>query len=417
MKKPGKIKSALINWLGQQLTLANPEFWNEFFGTSSSGKVVTVEKALQLSAVWACVRLISETVSTLPLKLYQKMPDGSRVPAKNHPLYKLLCIEPNKDQTPSEFLLFIVASLVLRGNAFVEKIMIGQKIIALIPIAPQYLTKIEKLKNGKYEYTIVKDGKERKIPEDRMFHTRAFGLDGRLGLDPIKYGAEVFGAAMAADEAAAKIFENGLQNSGFLTHEKGYLKPEQREEIRKSLTQFMGSKNSGKTMVLEAGLMYHGVSMNPEAAQMLETRGYGVEEICRWFRVPPFMVGHTDKQSSWASSVEGMNLQFLTTCLNPLLRNIEDSIFKRLINPYDRDEYYAEFSVEGLLRADSKGRAEFYSSGLDHGWINRNEVRSRENLPPMDGGEVFTVQSALIPLDKIGTNYERKTTQSADSAN
>lgn len=407
MKKPGRIKSALINLLGIPVTLTDTEFWNEFFGASSSGKVVTVDKALQLSAVWACVRLISETVSTLPLKLYQKLPDGSRVLAKNHPLYQLLCVEPNKDQTVSEFILFIVASLCLRGNAFIEKIMIGQKVIALNPIAPQYLTKIEKLKNGKYEYTVVKDGQTRKIPEDRMFHTRAFGLDGRLGLDPIKYGSEVIGAAMSSNEAAAKLFENGLQHSGFLSHKDGYLKPEQREEIRKSLVQFTGSKNSGKVMVLEAGLEYHGVSMNPEAAQMLETRGFGIEEICRWFRVPPFMVGHTDKSSSWASSVEGMNLQFLTTCLNPLLRNIEDSIFKRLLSPLDRSEYYAEFSVEGLLRADSKGRAEFYNSGLDHGWMNRNEVRSRENLPPMDGGEVFTVQSALIPLDKIGTNYER----------
>ncbi|EKT65827.1 phage portal protein, partial [Providencia alcalifaciens] len=163
---------------------------------------------------------------------------------------------------------------------------------------------------------------------------------------------------------------------------------------------FVGSKNAGKMMVLEGGMKYNNVTMNPEAAQMLESRTFSIEEICRWFRVPPFMVGHMDKQSSWASSVEGMNMQFLTNTLRPLLVNIEQEISRCLLN--GDDDYYAEFSVEGLLRADSAGRAAYYTTSLQNGWMSRNDVRRLENLPPIDGGDIYTVQLNLTPLDQLG---------------
>ena len=213
---------------------------------------------------------------------------------------------------------------------------------------------------------------------------------------------EVFGAAMAADEAAGKVFANGMQASGFLTHEGGVLKENQREQIRESLNKFSGSQNAGKLMVLEAGMKYQGITMDPEAAQMLETRAFNVEEICRWFRVPPFMVGHMDKQSSWAASVEAQNLHFLSNSLRPLLVNIEQEISRCLLTPNERDKYFAEFNVEGLLRADSAARANFYNTALQNGWLNRNEVRQKENMPPVDGGETYTAQSNLLPLEKLG---------------
>ncbi|MEM7935548.1 phage portal protein, partial [Morganella morganii subsp. sibonii] len=155
-----------------------------------------------------------------------------------------------------------------------------------------------------------------------------------------------------------------------------------------------------KIMVLEGGMKYNNVTMNPEAAQMLESRTFSIEEICRWFRVPPFMVGHMDKQSSWASSVEGMNMQFLTNTLRPLLVNIEQEISRCLLN--DDDDYYAEFSVEGLLRADSAGRSAYYTTSLQNGWMSRNDVRRLENLPPIDGGDIYTVQLNLTPIDQLG---------------
>ncbi|MDF4667620.1 phage portal protein, partial [Vibrio parahaemolyticus] len=210
-----------------------------------------------------------------------------------------------------------------------------------------------------------------------IMHIRGFGMDGICGMIPVKIGRDVIGAALSVEESAAKIFENGLQSSGFLSAEQP-LNEEQRERIRSYLLSFVGSKNAGKMMVLEGGMKYNNVTMNPEAAQMLESRTFSIEEICRWFRVPPFMVGHMDKQSSWASSVEGMNMQFLTNTLRPLLVNIEQEISRCLLN--GDDNYYAEFSVEGLLRADSAGRSAYYTTALQNGWMSRNDVRRLENL-------------------------------------
>lgn len=400
-KKPGRVKSALLNWLGVPIGLTTGTFWEEWFGQSTSGKNVTVDAALQLSTVWACVRLLSETVSTLPLKLYRRQPDGSRTVATDHPLYRVLCISPNAEMTPGRFMLMIVASLALRGNAFVEKKLIGSRIVALVPLLPQHM-RVKRQPNGRLEYIYNENGADRPIPEKSLMHIRGFGLDGVCGIMPVKAGREVLGAAMSADEAAARVFAQGLQASGVLTNESGALKPEQREQLRQSLAAFAGSKNAGKLMVLEAGLKYQGITMNPEAAQMLETRAFQIEEICRWFRVPPFMVGHTDKQSSWASSVEGQNLQFLTNTLRPLLDNIEQEIIRCLIGEAEAETVYAEFSVEGLLRADLAARREWYASALQNGWMNRNTVARLENQPLIPGGDVYTVQSNLMPLDQLG---------------
>lgn len=400
-KKPGRIKSALLNWLGVPISLTSGDFWQEWSGTSSSGKVVTADKAMQLSAVWACVRLLSESISTLPIKIYKSESDGSRSLAKDHPIYRLLCKQPNVEMTPSRFMLMVVASLCLRGNSFIEKKYIGSKLVALEPLLPQNMTVKRSEQTGmlEYKYTDPLGQKIRTIPTNKIMHIRGFGMDGICGMIPVKIGRDVIGAALSVEESAAKIFENGLQSSGFLSSEQS-LNNEQRERIRSYLLSFVGSKNAGKMMVLEGGMKYNNVTMNPEAAQMLESRTFSIEEICRWFRVPPFMVGHMDKQSSWASSVEGMNMQFLTNTLRPLLVNIEQEISRCLLN--GDDDYYAEFSVEGLLRADSAGRSAYYTTALQNGWMSRNDVRRLENLPPIEGGDIYTVQLNLTPLDQLG---------------
>jgi len=407
-KQPGRVKSALLNWLGVPIELTTGTFWQEWMGMSSSGKVVSADKAIHLSAVWACVRLLSESVSTLPLKIYERQPDGSRKPATNHPAYQVLCRRPNLEMTPSRFMLMLVASICLRGNAFVEKKMIGNRLVSLVPLLPQNMV-VKRLDNGSLEYTYTESGTSRVIPAKNIMHIRGFGLDGVCGMMPMMAGRDVIGSAMAVEESAAKIFENGLQSSGFLSAD-GALNEEQRERLRGYMAKFIGSRNAGKIMVLEGGLKYQNVTMNPEAAQMLESRAFSIEEICRWFRVPPFMVGHADKQSSWASSVEGMNLQFLTNTLRPLLVNIEQEISRCLL---DGDEdLFAEFSVEGLLRADSAGRAAYYTTALQNGWMSRNDVRRLENMPPIEGGDIYTVQLNLTPLEDL-----KKNSQAAQAAN
>ncbi|WP_272517534.1 MULTISPECIES: phage portal protein [unclassified Providencia] len=400
-KKPGRVKSALLNWLGVPISLTNGEFWQEWSGVSTSGKLVTADKAMQLSTVWACVRLLSESISTLPIKIYQSRSDGSRTLAKEHPVYRLLCKQPNIEMTPSRFMLMVVASLCLRGNSFIEKKYIGPKLVALVPLLPQNMVVKRDEASGmlEYKYTDPFTKEERIVPIKNMMHIRGFGMDGICGMIPIQTGRNVIGSALSVEESAAKIFENGLQSSGFISSELP-LNDEQRERIRSYLLSFVGSKNAGKMMVLEGGMKYNNVTMNPEAAQMLESRAFSIEEICRWFRVPPFMVGHMDKQSSWASSVEGMNMQFLTNTLRPLLVNIEQEISRCLLS--GDDDYYAEFSVEGLLRADSVGRAAYYTTSLQNGWMSRNDVRRLENLPPIDGGDIYTVQLNLTPIDQLG---------------
>lgn len=404
-KPVGIVKAALLNWLGVPISPTDDlTWWMGGGGSSAAGKSVTVNSALQLSTTWACVRLVSETVSTLPLKIYERLPDGSRQVANNHPLYALLCRSPNIEQTPSRFMLQIVASICLWGNAYVEKIYIGSRLVSLQPIKPQTVKPQRNKGNGALEYVVMEAGKTRTISEKNIMHLRGFGLDGIVGLSTLTVGKETFGAAQAADEASSKVFANGLQSSGFLSTE-ATLKPDQRDKVRGSIEKFSGSKNAGKIMVLENGFEYHGITMNPEAAQLLQTRSFAIEEICRLFRVPPFMVGHLDKQSSWASSTEGMMQNFLTNTLRPLLVNIEQEMGSSLIGGADFDKYFVSFSVEGLLRADSKGRAEFYNSALNNGWMNRNEVRGKEDMPPVAGGDVYTVQAALIPLDQVGRNF------------
>ncbi|MFA1192019.1 phage portal protein [Enterobacter kobei] len=396
-KQPGRVKSALLNWLGVPISLTTGTFWEEWFGTSSSGKMVTADKAIQLSAVWACVRLLSESISTLPLKIYVRQPDGSRKAATDHPAYSILCRRPNSEMTPSRFMLMVVASICLRGNAFIEKKFIANRLVSLVPLLPQNMV-VKRLTTGALEYKYTENGNERVIPVKNIMHIRGFGLDGVCGMMPMKTGRDVIGSAMAVEESAAKIFEQGLQSSGFLSADNA-LADDQRERLRGYMASFTGSKNAGKIMVLEGGLKYQGVTMNPEDAQMLESRAFSIEEICRWFRVPPFMVGHTTKQSSWASSLEGMNLQFLTHTLRPLLVNIEQEIGRCLLD--SDDEVFAEFSVEGLLRADSAGRAAYYTSALQNGWMSRNDVRRLENMPPIEGGDIYTVQLNLTQLKNL----------------
>jgi len=395
--KPGRVKLALLNWLGVPISLTTGTFWEEWMGTSSSGKTVSADKAIRLSAVWACVRLLSESVSTLPLKIYERQADGSRKAATGHPAWAVLCRRPNPEMTPSRFMLMVVASICLRGNAFIEKKFIGSRLVSLVPLLPQNMV-VKRLETGSLEYTYTDCGSKRVIPVKNIMHIRGFGLDGVCGMMPMMTGRDVIGSAMAVEESAAKIFEHGLQSSGFLSAEQA-LDQEQRERLRGYMAKFTGSKNAGKIMVLEGGLKYQNVTMNPEAAQMLESRSFSIEEICRWFRVPPFMVGHTTKQSSWASSLEGMNLQFLTHTLRPLLVNIEQEIARCLLD--SDDDIFAEFSVEGLLRADSAGRAAYYTSALQNGWMSRNDVRRLENMPPIDGGDIYTVQLNLTQLKNL----------------
>lgn len=376
-----------------------------FRGDSTpSGTAVTAEKALKLSAVWACVRLRAETISTLPLHLR----DGDGNIASDHPLYAILHDCPNADMSAVEFWQAMTVSQDLWGNAYARifRNSVGN-VIALEPMDSESMT-VARLEDGTLQYRYCKGGKTTKYAETEILHFKGFSLDGLVGLSPIRYAADTLGGQMDANSSAAREFKNGLKAGGFLKTGERVLTEKQRADLKAGLFEFSQPENAGKMMVLEAGMDVAGssVRINPADAQLLESRYFGIEEICRAFSTPPPLIGHTNKASSWASSMESINMGFLTYAVNPMLVRYEQTITRKLLKPAERLLYRPKFSVEGLLRADSAARAAFYNQMLQNGVMSRNEVRRLENLPPVDGGDVLTVQVNMTTLDKVGSSNE-----------
>lgn len=374
---------------------------------TQSGAAVTANTALKLSAVWACVRLRAETISTLPLHL--RTTDGQF--AADHPLYSILHDTPNADMCAAEFWQAVSAMQDLWGNAYalIHRNISGG-VVALEPLDSEAMTVI-RADSGAITYRYIKSGKNTEYPEADILHFRGFSLDGLVGLSPIRYAADTVGGQIDANEAAKHEFKNHLKAGGFLKTGDKILQEEQRARLRQGLAEFGRPENAGKFMILEAGMDVAGSSnirMNPNDAQLLESRYFGIEEICRAFGVPPQLIGHTDKASSWASSLDSTNMGFLTYCIRPMLVRYEQTIARKLLKPGERSKYSPKFSVEGLLRTDSSARAAFYSQMLQNGVFTRNHVRQLENLPPVEGGDVLTVQVNMTTLDKVGKPHENQ---------
>jgi HK97 family phage portal protein len=237
-----------------------------------------------------------------------------------------------------------------------------------------------------------------------VFHLRGFGGGGLKGLSPIEYGRQTLSTALAADEVAGRTFADGLQVAGFAVDQPtAKTTQEQRIELVALFDKFAGSRKAGKVMPLPPGFDFKALGLSPEDAQLLESRGFHVEEICRWFGVFPILIGHAAAgQTMWGSGVEQINLAWLTLYLGPELQRIEQAIEKQLLSPADRKKIYVEHNVEALLRADSAGRAAIMSVQAQNGLKTRNELRGKENDPPLPGGDVLTVQSNLVPLEMLG---------------
>ena len=366
--------------------------------TSDAGQLVTADTILQLSAAMACVRLIAETISTLPLPLYQKTPNGRQV-AGTHRLYPIIHSAPNSSTTAVQFWEATVASMLLRDGAFAEKLRFDGRVVGLRLLVRDCLT-LDYRDRNTYRYVDQYTGSTRLIAAADVFKIPGFTLDGENGLSAIQYGANIFGGSLAADQAAGKKFANGLSETVAIEYPHA-LRADQRDEARTALAALSGASMAGKGIVLEAGVKVHTVGISPADAQLLESRKFGVEEICRWFRVPPVMVGHANV-TAWGSGIEQMNLGFLTYTLRPWLTRIEQAINSQLLEPAEQGRYYAQFSVEGLLRGDSKARAEFHQIMLRNGVLNRNEVRDLEERGPVPGGETYTVEANLISLSSVG---------------
>jgi HK97 family phage portal protein len=407
MKVVNFIRRKMADWVVGNLRLVDPRLY-EALGQapSHSGHNVTVDTAMQLSAVWSCVRLISETIATLPLPVYRLDASGRKIPANDHPLYPVLHDQPNWDMTAAEFWECMVACMCLWGNAYARKTYTPMgKLTALDPLRPDWM-KPKRNKSGgvfyRYFDPAEKDG-YRDFSGEQILHLKGFGTNGLEGMSPIGYARHSLGNAMAVEESVGTTFKNMARPAGILSTDQILTKAQQDLYLGGLAEKFSGAINAGKIMPLMAGFKFQAISMNPEDAQMLQTRAFAVEEICRWFRVPPFMIGHTEKVTSWGTGLEQQMIGFLTFALRPYLTRIEQAIRKSLISPLEWGKVSAEFNLEGLLRADSHGRAEFYAAMVTNGIYTRNEVRAKENMAPLAGGDRLTVQVNNTFLDLLGT--------------
>ena len=380
-----------------------------FFGGSSSGKRVNERSAMQMTAVYSCVRILAEAVAGSPLHLYRYKEDGGKEKALDHPLYLLLHDEPNPEMSSFVFRETLMTHLLLWGNAYAQIIRNGRgEVMALYPLMPDRMA-VDRDDKGQlyYEYTTSADdapiskGSIVRLKPSDVLHIPGLGFDGLVGYSPIAMAKNAIGLAIATEEYGSKFFANGAQPSGVLEH-PGTIKDPQR--VRDSwMSQFGGSANSNKIAVLEEGLKYTPISISPEQAQFLETRKFQINEIARIFRVPPHMVGDLEKSSF--SNIEQQSLEFVKYTLEPWLVRWEQSIQRTLFSADEKKRYFVRFNVEGLLRGDYASRMNGYAVGRQNGWMSANDIRELENLdriPAEEGGDLYLINGNMTKLKDAG---------------
>ena len=380
-----------------------------FFGGTTSGKAVNERSAMQMTAVYACVRILAEAVAGLPLHLYRYKDDGGKEKAIDHPLYLLLHDEPNPEMSSFVFRETLMTHLLLWGNAYAQIIRNGKgEVVALYPLMPNKMT-VDRDENGQLYYSYYRGNdeairdKENTVvlrPYD-VLHIPGLGFDGLVGYSPIAMAKNAIGMAIACEEYGAKFFANGAAPGGVLEHPGTIKDP---ERVRQSWqSTFGGSGNANKIAVLEEGMKYTPIGISPEQAQFLETRKFQLNEIARIFRVPPHMVGDLEKSSF--SNIEQQSLEFVKYTLEPWLIRWEQSIQRSLLSTDEKPLYFVKFNVDGLLRGDYASRMSGYATARQNGWMSANDIRELENLdriPTEDGGDLYLINGNMLPLGNAG---------------
>ena len=382
-----------------------------FMGSSAAGKSVNERSAMQMTAVYACVRILSESIAGLPLHMYQYEEDGSKKKAVEHPLYHLLHDEPNPEMTSFIFRETLMSHLLLWGNAYAQIIRNGKgDIIALYPLMPNRM-KVERDTKGQlyYKYQTMKEdaptmkGAVYQLDPSEVLHVPGLGFDGLVGYSPIAMAKNAIGLAIAAEEYGSKFYANGAAPSGVLEHPNVLKDP---AKVRDSWNAaFGGSSNAHRVAVLEEGMKYTPISISPNEAQFLETRKFQINEIARIFRVPPHMVGDLEKSSF--SNIEQQSLEFVKYTLNPWVCRWEQALQRALLDDDEKGKYFFRFNVEGLLRGDYQSRMNGYATARQNGWMSANDIRELENLdriPAELGGDLYLVNGNMLPLSQVEQN-------------
>lgn len=367
---------------------------------------------MQMTAVYACVRVLAEGIAGLPLHLYRYDEKGNQVKAADSKLYFLLHDEPNPEMTSFIFRETLMTHLLLWGNAYAQIVrnMRGE-IVGLYPLMPDRMT-VGRDENGAlyYEYTRYGDeshstilGTVRLSPNE-VLHIPGLGFDGLVGYSPIAMARNAIGMGLAVEEFGAKFFEKGAAPAGVLEHPTIV---KDAERIRNNWENvYGGSGNSGKVAILEEGMKYSPISIPPDQAQFLETRKFQLNEIARIYRVPPHMIG--DLEQSSFSNIEQQALEFVKYTLGPWVMRWEQQLSKALLSPKEKGVYFAKFNVDGLLRGDYQSRMNGYAIGINNGFMSPNDVRRLENMdliPAEEGGDKYMVNGNMCPLNIAGAAY------------
>ena len=386
-----------------------------FLGGTASGKYVTERSAMQMTAVYSCVRILSEAVASLPLQFYRYTDDGGKEKAVDHPLYFLLHDEPNPEMTSFIFRETLMTHLLLWGNAYSQIIRNGKgEVVALYPLMPDRM-KVDRDEHGRlyYEYTVYdsddvdgrkgtnKVGRTVRLQPHDVLHIPGLGFDGLVGYSPIAMAKNAIGLAIATEEYGSKFFANGAAPSGVLEHPGTIKDP---SKVRESWqATFGGSGNANKIAVLEEGMKYTPISISPEQAQFLETRKFQIDEIARIFRVPPHMIGDLEKSSF--NNIEQQSLEFVKYTLDPWVSRWEQAMVRALLTPDEKKKYFFKFNVDGLLRGDYQSRMNGYATARQNGWMSANDIRELENLdriPAEQGGDLYLINGNMTKLEDAG---------------
>jgi len=386
-------KSSSPDWSTLERFLA----WSFGGGAASSGVIVNPQTALQSAAVYACVKVLAESIAMLPCTLYRKGAGQSRAPAEDHPLFELLRYQPNEWQSSVEFFEMMVASLCLRGNGYAwpNRSRSGE-IIELLPMHPDVVNvTMESGFRLNYQITLS-DGSFKDLGAGDIFHVRGLTLNGWLGISPIAYARESIGLALAAEKFGGQLFRNGAKMSGVLEH-PSRLSEGAAKRLKESFDLATSGEHAHETAVLEEGTKFTKISIAPEDAQFLETRKYQRSEIAAIYRVPAHLINDLEKATF--SNIEQLGLEFVSLCLMPWITRFEQAIRRDLIARDERPTYGVAFDVSALLRGDAAARSAYYHNGILDGWLLRNEARAMESelgvvLNPIDG-----LDKPLMPLN------------------
>jgi HK97 family phage portal protein len=380
------------------------------FGRTTSGKVVNERTALTTTAVYACVRILSEAIASLPLHVYSYKEGGGKNLEYDHPLYHLLHDQPNEEMTSFIFREVLMSHILIYGNAYAQIVRDGNgKVLGLYPLLPDCMD-IERGEDGKLYYIYTKQSDENPnmkesgqfiLKYEDVLHIPGLSFDGLKGFSPIAVAKGAVGIMLAADEYGGSFFKNGATPGGVLEHPGVLKNPDKVRESWNSV--YQGSGNAHRVAVLEEGMHFNPISLKPDEMQFLETRKFQLDEIARLYRIPPHMIG--DLEHATFSNIENQSLEFVKYTLDPWVVRWEQALQKALLLPSEKGKYIIKLNVDGLLRGDYASRMQGYATGRQNGWLSANDIRELEDMNPIpdeEGGNLYLINGAMCKLEDAG---------------